>query len=105
MIKLALVGLLVTLGPIRMQFVPSDHWALTGNESAKALRTEDGGQWILINADKEIAELDLVILHETAHLAAWDKYGEDIAAHGPEFRTTCRQIMPRKQNEFCGAKQ
>lgn len=90
------------IGPIRIQFVPASHWALTDGASAKALRTEDGHQWILVNVDQDIAELDLVILHEAAHLAAWDRYGEGIDEHGPEFRAICRQIVPRKQKQYCG---
>lgn len=102
--RLALAGLLllVNIGPIRVQFVPGDHWALTDGAAAKALRTSDDQQWILVNVDQDIPDLDLVILHEAAHLAAWDRHGEDIAEHGPEFRAICRELVTSKQDKYCG---
>jgi len=98
---LAGLALLTGLGPINLQFVPAEHWALTDGAHAKALRTSEGGQWILINAEADIEDFELIVLHEATHLIAWDRYGEDIEEHGPEFQQICLQLITRKQNQYC----
>ncbi|MEO1222324.1 MAG: SprT-like domain-containing protein [Pseudomonadota bacterium] len=89
------------VGVVRVQYVDSTHWALAPKQLAKALRTEDGQKWILINLDGDQDELQGWLMHEYAHLIAWDRYGERIQEHGPEFRRVCRQLVTHRTNYFC----
>lgn len=89
------------IGVVRLDYVRSDHWAMRNGETAKAVRTEDGQKWILINLDADQTDFDQWFLHEMAHHAAWQKHGEDIQTHGPEFRRICRQLVTRRVNYFC----
>lgn len=89
-------------GVVRIQYVDSSHWAISpANETAKALRTGDGQQWILVNVDADQTDFDQWWLHEMAHIIVWRIHGESIKPHGPEFRRICRQLVTRRQSYFC----
>lgn len=88
-------------GVIRVQYVPADHWGLVGTEQAKALRTDTGQKWVLVNAGADQSEMGFWILHEMAHHLAWDRFGEGIETHGPEFRAACRELVKTRQAYFC----
>lgn len=92
---------LTDIGPVRLQWVDADHWAVADGQIAKALRA-DGRKWIVIRSDADLTDLDQWLLHEFAHHAAWDAHGEDIQEHGIEFRQICRQLVTRNQSKFCG---
>lgn len=92
---------LTEIGVVRVQYVDANHWAMARGETAKALRTEDGQKWMLINVDGDQTDFDQWYLHEMAHHIAWERYGEDIDVHGPEFRKICRELVTRRANYFC----
>ena len=94
--------MLADLGPVRVQYVRRDHWAMTSrHQVAKALRTEDGQKWVLVNLDADLSDLDMWLMHEMAHHVAWHIHGEDIQPHGPEFRSACRALVTRRPDFFC----
>lgn len=88
-------------GVVRLQYVGADHWAIDQGQTAKALRTSTGERWLLINMDADQADFDQWFLHEMAHHIAWERHGESIDPHGPEFRAICRQLVTRRQGYFC----
>jgi len=72
------------------------------NEVARAVRTNEGKKYILINLDADLSEMDGWYWHEMAHLVAWEIHGENINTHGPEFRAICRQLVKHRTSYFCG---
>jgi|21_taG_2_1085346.scaffolds.fasta_scaffold01490_3 hypothetical protein len=88
-------------GVVRVQFVPSTHWGIDRGQTARALRTDGGQKWILVNLDADQTDFESWYLHEMAHHIAWERHGEDIAPHGPEFRTICRELVRQRTNHFC----
>ena len=98
---ITLSATLTDIGPVNLQFVAGSHWALKDGALAKALRTNTGQKWVLVNVDADQTDLDQWILHEMAHHAAWDEHGEGIAEHGPEFRAACRRMVTRRADYFC----
>jgi len=92
---------LESIGPVTVQFVSSDHWLLKDGSTAKAARSGTGEKWILVNVDADMEGIDQIILHEMAHHAAWDRYGEKIKQHGPKFRAICRQLVTVNPAYYC----
>ena len=86
---------------IRVKFVRSGFRGMPPKATAHALRTSNGQRWILINLDQDLSDMEYWFLHEVAHHIAWDRYGEDIDTHGPEFRAECRKLVKVRQSYYC----
>lgn len=93
--------LIKKVGVVRIQYVQTGDYEMRANEVARAVRTNEGLKYILINLDADLSEMDGWYWHEMAHLAAWEIHGEDIETHGPEFRRICRQLVKHRTNYFC----
>lgn len=89
------------VGVVRVQFVQTGDYAMSAKEVARAVRTSEGHRYILINLDADLSEMDGWFWHEVAHLAAWERHGEKIDPHGPEFRRICRQFVKHRVKYFC----
>ena len=91
------------VGEVRIQFRTSNHWALTQQHRARALRDEDGNKFIVFNVAYLGEDFEMWMRHELAHHIAWQRHGEDIQEHGPEFRAVCRELIPNDQDQkkFC----
>lgn len=92
------------VGEVRIQFRTSNHWTLTEQHRARALRDEAGNKYIVFNTKYLPDEhFEFWLRHELAHHIAWQRHGEDIQEHGPEFRSVCRKLIkkPVDQAKFC----
>lgn len=89
------------VGVVRVQYVQTGDYDMQASEVARAVRTSDGLRYILINLDADLADMDGWYWHEMAHHVAWERYGENIAPHGPEFRTVCRDLVRQRTAYFC----
>ena len=96
------VDLIKKIGVVRVQYVTTGQYDMRPDEVARAVRTNEGLQYILINLDTDLTDMDGWYWHEMAHLAAWELHGEGIETHGPEFRRICRQLVKYRQDYFCG---
>lgn len=97
----AQIDIIKQVGVVRVQHVTTGEYGMTANEVARAVRTNEGHRYILINLDADLSEMDGWYWHEMAHLAAWELHGEDIDTHGPEFRRICRQLVKHRTKYFC----
>ncbi len=88
-------------GGIQLLFRSGDYKLLKDGATAKAARAADGSKWVIISTDADMEDIGPRILHEVAHHLTWDKYGEDVAAHGPEFRRICRELITKNQDYYC----
>lgn len=89
-------------GVVRLQYVQTGgEYKIRSDEIARAVRSAEGRRYILINLDADQSNFEQWFLHEMAHHIAWNRHGEDIEAHGPEFRKICRQLVTRRQSYFC----
>jgi hypothetical protein len=95
------IDLIKKVGVVRVQHVQTGDYGMKANEVARAVRTNDGKKYILINLNADLAEMDGWYWHEMAHLAAWEVHGEDIETHGPEFRKICRQLVTHRTDYYC----
>jgi hypothetical protein len=53
----------------------------------------DGSHGITINASLNKYRFTITLVHEIAHLVAFQKYGRDIKPHGVEWKYTFQQLM------------
>lgn len=53
----------------------------------------DGRHQITVNASLNKYRFLITLIHEIAHLVAFEKYGRYIKPHGVEWKTTFRQLM------------
>lgn len=53
----------------------------------------DGSHSITINASLNKYRFTITLVHEIAHLVAFQKYGRDIKPHGVEWKYTFQQLM------------
>lgn len=93
--------LIKQVGVVRVQYVQTGEYGMKAKEVARAVRTNEGGQYILINLDADLSEMDGWYWHEMAHLVAWKIHGEGIETHGPEFRKICRALVKHRADYFC----
>ena len=56
-------------------------------------RTQDGVHQITINANLNKFRFLITMVHEIAHLVAFDKFGRTIKPHGQEWKFTFQQMM------------
>lgn len=95
------IDLIKQVGVVRVQHVQTGDYDMKPNEVARAVRTNEGKKYILINLDADLSEMDGWYWHEMAHLAAWEIHGEEIDTHGPEFRKICRQLVTHRTDYYC----
>lgn len=90
---------------VRLLMADPDHWALSkpskGRRRALALRTDDGGEWIVVDKTGPEEGLTPLLQHELAHILAWRRYGEKIDEHGSQWARICRQLVQERQAEYC----
>ena len=72
-----------------------------GSEMCIRDRTDDGGEWIVVDKTGPAEGLASRLQHELAHIIAWRRHGEKIDEHGREWQRLCRQIVEERQNEYC----
>lgn len=56
-------------------------------------RTSDGSHQITVNATLNKYRFLITLIHEIAHLAAFEKYGRSIKPHGKEWKHTFQHLM------------
>lgn len=56
-------------------------------------RMPDGSQQITVNANLNKYRFLITLVHEIAHLLAFEKYGRTIKPHGAEWKLTFRNLM------------
>lgn len=56
-------------------------------------RMPDGAQQITVNANLNKYRFLITLIHEIAHLLAFEKYGRNIKPHGVEWKLTFRELM------------
>ena len=56
-------------------------------------KAENGYHQITVNANLNKYRFIITLIHEIAHLVAFEKYGRDIKPHGEEWKFTFRQLM------------
>lgn len=56
-------------------------------------RHPDGFHQITVNASLNKYRFLLTLIHEIAHLVAFEKYGRNILPHGPEWKHTFQRLM------------
>lgn len=56
-------------------------------------RLHNGSHQITVNASNNKYRFFITLIHEIAHLVAFEKYGKDILPHGPEWKHTFQQLM------------
>lgn len=56
-------------------------------------RLPDGGHLITVNAGKNPYRFLITLIHEIAHLVAFEKFGRRIKPHGKEWKYTFQQLM------------
>lgn len=88
-----------------LMFRTQDEWPFNtpgkNQRLAMAARNAEGQTFLLINTDGPPKDLDGLLQHEIAHLLAWEKHGEKIREHGPEFRNVCRTTVKNGAAKFC----
>lgn len=52
-----------------------------------------GGHQITVNASTNKYRFFITLIHEIAHLVAFEKYGRNILPHGPEWKHTFQRLM------------
>lgn len=77
---------------------------LTGDDMTRhgrALVDTDGAYKVYINRIllRHPIILRRAIVHEVAHLAAWEAYGDAIAEHGPEYMKTLQALKGRLHDD------
>lgn len=92
---------LVEAGEIRITYVHSDHPLVYGNKVATAYRMQNGVSGVLINVDADQEDFEQRLMHEIAHVIAWQRHGTDIKTHGLEFRRICRELIKQRQKYYC----
>ena len=56
-------------------------------------RLQNGSHQITVNARENKYRFFITLIHEIAHLVAFEKYGKNILPHGPEWKHTFQQLM------------
>ncbi len=56
-------------------------------------RMPNGAQQITVNANLNKYRFLITLIHEIAHLVAFEKYGRNIKPHGIEWKLTFRELM------------
>lgn len=56
-------------------------------------RLQNGSHQITVNASQNKYRFFITLIHEIAHLIAFEKYGKNILPHGPEWKHTFQQLM------------
>lgn len=56
-------------------------------------RMPDGAQQITVNANLNKYRFLITLVHEIAHLLAFEKFGRNIQPHGPEWKHCFRNLM------------
>lgn len=56
-------------------------------------RLPNGSQQITVNANLNRYRFLITLVHEIAHLLAFEKYGRNIKPHGVEWKSTFRELM------------
>src|SRR5690606_8657308 len=56
-------------------------------------RNPDGTHQITVNASENKYRFFITLIHEIAHLVAFEKYGRNILPHGPEWKHTFQHLM------------
>lgn len=56
-------------------------------------RTPDGGHQITVNANLNKYRFLITLIHEIAHLAAYEAFGRRIKPHGKEWKQTFQRLM------------
>ncbi len=56
-------------------------------------RLQNGSHQITVNASENKYRFFITLIHEIAHLVAFEKYGKNILPHGPEWKHTFQQLM------------
>jgi SprT protein len=56
-------------------------------------KTADGQHQITVNASLNIYRFFITLIHEIAHLVAFQKFGRNIKPHGKEWKFTFQQLM------------
>ncbi|HUH50587.1 MAG TPA: SprT-like domain-containing protein [Flavobacterium sp.] len=56
-------------------------------------RLQNGSHQITVNASQNKYRFFITLIHEIAHLVAFEKYGKNILPHGPEWKHTFQQLM------------
>jgi hypothetical protein len=56
-------------------------------------RTADGGHQITVNANLNRYRFLITLVHEIAHLVAFEQYGRRIKPHGKEWKITFQSLM------------
>jgi SprT protein len=56
-------------------------------------RLHNGSHQITVNASDNKYRFFITLIHEIAHLVAFEKYGKNILPHGPEWKRTFQQLM------------
>lgn len=56
-------------------------------------RLHNGSHQITVNASNNKYRFFITLIHEIAHLVAFEKYGKNILPHGPEWKHTFQQLM------------
>lgn len=56
-------------------------------------RLSHGGHQITVNANLNKYRFLITLIHEIAHLVAFEKYGRRIKPHGPEWKGTFQRLM------------
>ena len=97
----AQIDALKEVGVVRVQYVQTGEHKMKPKEVARAVRTNEGRRYILLNLDADLTDMDGWYWHEMAHHVAWEKHGEKIDPHGPEFRRICRELVKKRTDYFC----
>jgi len=53
----------------------------------------NGGHQITVNASQNVYRFFMTLIHEIAHLVAFQKFGRNIKPHGKEWKFTFQQLM------------
>lgn len=56
-------------------------------------RLPEGGHQITVNATENRYRFLITLIHEIAHLVAFERYGRQIKPHGREWKLTFRELM------------
>lgn len=56
-------------------------------------RLSDGGHQITVNANLNKYRFLITLIHEIAHLVAFEKYGRQIKPHGAQWKTSFQRLM------------
>ena len=78
---------------VEVFYVSERHEAIRGGYTlGRAIIYEGGDKVIYINNSLSDFRQQSTLVHELAHLYAWEKYGTSIRPHGSQFRQVCREL-------------